>query len=55
MKVKNLIALLNNRNPEAIVLVRMDGSEMDVDGLELIDDNGVEDEFFILAVDDFSD
>jgi len=57
MRVKDLIALLNERDPEAKVLVRMDGS---IFGTDNADEHGdynheCEDEFFVLAVDDFPD
>lgn len=57
MKIKDLIAMLNERNPEAKVLVRMDGSIYGTGNVDVHDDynHECEDEFFILAVDDFSD
>jgi hypothetical protein len=57
MKVKDLIAMLSERNPEAKILVRMDGSIFGTDNTDEHNDynDGSEDEFFILAVDDFPD
>lgn len=57
MKVKDLIAVLNGRNPESIVLVRLDGSIFGTDNIDEHNDynDGSEDEFFVLAVDDFPD
>lgn len=54
MKAKELIELLNKMNPESKVLVRVDGSIYGTDNVEEhIDYNGKDDEFFILATDEF--
>jgi len=57
MKIKDLIAMLNERNPDAKVLVRMDGSIFGTGNVDEHTDynDGSEDEFFVLAVDDFPD
>jgi hypothetical protein len=57
MRVKDLIAMLNERDPEAKVLVRMDGSIFGTDNVDEHSDynDGSEDEFFVLAVDGFPD
>lgn len=57
MKVGDLIALLSGRNPEDKVMVRLDGSIFGTDNLdEHFDYNHEpENEFFVLAVEDFPD
>jgi hypothetical protein len=57
VKVKHLKELLSGKDPEAKVLVRMDGSIFGTDSAEEHNNYNHESEceFFVLAVDDFPD
>lgn len=56
MRVKDLVELLVNLNPESKVLVRIDGSIFPTDTKEEHSDyNDSTEEFFVLAVEEFGE